>query len=193
MSGLRLTGLLLLWAGFLSGALATVFNKEVEGDKWATINWVWYSASLVVGIGGVVLLQATKKATVGLAGASTSSDQLVRHLGNLVKRIGQLKLEHSKQAPRETVAFIESELRDDLREFADGRHSITREHGLNVFAEVMTQFASGERSINRAWSASADGYVDEAARYIDLALDQLTGARKSLQACQGHSVNGAED
>lgn len=184
MSGPRLAGMVLLWAGFLSGALATVFNKEVEGDKWSTINWVWYGGSLAVGIAGVVCLQATRKSSAGIAGASIGTDQLARHLDNLVKRIGQLRLEHSKQAPRETVAFIESELRDDFREFADGRNSITREHGLKAFAEVMTLFASGERAINRVWSASADGYVDEAARYIELALEQLTLASKVLRTHQ---------
>lgn len=182
MNNLRIAGMVLLWAGFLSGALAAVFNKEIVEDKWSTINWIWFAGSVIVGIGGVVCLQATRKTPVGVTGTAVGTDQLARHLENLVDRIDRLKKNHEKQTPRQTVNYIEKELHDDFREFANGREAITRELGLAAFAEVMTCFASGERAINRAWSASADGYVDEAARCIDVALDQLMAARKGLKA-----------
>jgi len=52
------------------------------------------------------------------------------------------------------------------------------------YADVMSHYAGGERYLNRVWSASADGYVDEVNTYLDrsleqfrLALDMLTEAR----------------
>ena len=33
--------------------------------------------------------------------------------------------------------------------------------GMQNYADVMSNFAAGERYINRVWSASTDGYVDE--------------------------------
>ena len=83
--------------------------------------------------------------------------------------------------PRQMVEFIDVELADDLREFADGRDSITAEHGLAVFAEVMTQFAAGERAINRAWCAAADRYVDEAATCVERAVMFFHEAKRELE------------
>jgi hypothetical protein len=33
----------------------------------------------------------------------------------------------------------------------------------------MTEFAAGERAVNRSWSAAADGYVDEVAVCLEKA------------------------
>jgi hypothetical protein len=37
----------------------------------------------------------------------------------------------------------------------------------------MSCFAAGERYLNRVWSASADGYVDEVNAYLDKAQAQF--------------------
>ena len=44
----------------------------------------------------------------------------------------------------------------------------------------MSEFAAGERYMNRAWSASADGYVEEAASCIDQATSNLHAAQEAL-------------
>ncbi len=46
----------------------------------------------------------------------------------------------------------------------------------------MSDFAAGERYLNRVWSASADGYVEEAKSYIHRALIQFQHARTKLDA-----------
>jgi hypothetical protein len=40
----------------------------------------------------------------------------------------------------------------------------------------MSAFAAGERYINRVWSASTDGYVDEVCNYLDRATQQFREA-----------------
>ena len=52
--------------------------------------------------------------------------------------------------------------------------------GLEAYARVMTRFASAERNINRAWSASADGYRDEVVRCLHDAANLLEAARAEL-------------
>ena len=37
----------------------------------------------------------------------------------------------------------------------------------------MNRFAAGERYLNRVWSASTDGYIEEAHRYIEKAARQF--------------------
>ena len=45
--------------------------------------------------------------------------------------------------------------------------------GLQNYADVMSNFAAGERYINRVWSASTDGYEDEVRHYLQRARDQF--------------------
>ncbi len=46
--------------------------------------------------------------------------------------------------------------------------------GIQNYADVMSNFAAGERYINRVWSASTDGYVDEVRMYLERARAQFT-------------------
>lgn len=48
--------------------------------------------------------------------------------------------------------------------------------GLQSNADVMSAFAAGERYINRVWSASTDGYVDEVRNYLNRATEQFREA-----------------
>jgi hypothetical protein len=77
---------------------------------------------------------------------------------------------------------IDARLRDDLRRFADARETIIHLFGLQVYANLMSHFAAGERYINRVWSASADGYDAEARTYLGKAATQFRDAQAQLQA-----------
>jgi hypothetical protein len=48
----------------------------------------------------------------------------------------------------------------------------------------MNHFAAGERYLNRVWSASVDGYVDECRAYIGHAREQFHVAWDKLAAHQ---------
>jgi hypothetical protein len=75
---------------------------------------------------------------------------------------------------------IDLELRTDLRRFADARESMVHLFGLQTYADIMSNFAAGERYINRVWSSSADGYDEEAAAYLKKAARQFLEAQKQL-------------
>lgn len=180
---MNILGQILLWAGFLSGSLATVFNVEVKDDKWSTINWPWFLISVAVGLVGVVLLHKNRKSAAAQSDKSSSNLKGIKeNLENLIANTSQLNKDIGGMKPKEMLNYIDRSLTDDFRDFADGRDSITAEHGLDVFAQVMSAFAAGERSVNRAWCAAADGYVDEAATCIDRAEDFLKQARDALKA-----------
>ena len=77
---------------------------------------------------------------------------------------------------------IDARLRNDLRRFADARETLIHLFGLQVYANLMSNFAAGERYINRVWSASADGYDTEARTYLGKAATQFRDAQAQLQA-----------
>ena len=55
----------------------------------------------------------------------------------------------------------------DLNKFVEARETIPHVYRLQAYADVMSHFAAGERYLNRVWSASADGYVDEVRTYLE--------------------------
>jgi len=60
-------------------------------------------------------------------------------------------------------------------------------HGLQAYADVMSSFAAGERYLNRVWSASADGYIDEVNAYMEKAQAQFV---ESLAKIRDLAVKG---
>ena len=69
-------------------------------------------------------------------------------------------------------------------------NALIQRFGLTVFADVMTQFSSAERFVNRAWSASADGYMNEASSCIRQAKVYLEQASKVLETA---GISSASD
>ena len=62
--------------------------------------------------------------------------------------------------------------------------------GLQVYADVMSAFAAGERYVNRVWSASADGYRHEAITYLHKAATQFRDANRQLAGAAGTGESG---
>ena len=209
---MRMLGHILLWAGFLVGSLMTVFNSTQEGveyvkaltpesksvkdfelidlssvevpeNGWHLIPWLWYSIAAATCFAGVLLLHSSRRTTTQKSEKSAASlQEIAEALDRAIAKTQQLSKESSGIAPSKIVARIDGEIADELRTFADGRESMTAEHGLTLFADVMSPFAAGERAINRAWSAAADGYIDEATDCLERGLQMLSAARDELHA-----------
>lgn len=157
------TGQLLLWIGFFGAAFCTVYSLENEGSPWQTIHWPVYLALMAVGWGGVAILRMGRSAqrkkvaesSVGLESVLEKLKECSTQLDSLLAcRIDQLTCE-------EVLEITDSKLVPVMAAFAEDRMIIHHRLGTNAYSAIMTEFASGERYLNRAWSAAADGYVDE--------------------------------
>ncbi len=192
MSGIRVVGHVLLWLGFLAGAFVAVRSVEVDGAPWSTISWPAYGVAMFVAIVGVVVLRASKTA-VGVDSAEEAG--AIDQLEAILTRI-QSTVEHwSRQSHEINVydfhSMIDETLADDLGQFADLRETMIPEFGLDHYARIMTEFALAERTLNRTWSASADGYVDEVRTCLGRAVAHLTAARKRLAEAVEEQVSCA--
>jgi hypothetical protein len=76
---------------------------------------------------------------------------------------------------------IDAEVAGQMADFADARESMIHGLGLAEYADVMDHFARGERFLNRAWSASADGYIDEVWLSMQACEDELRIADNALR------------
>lgn len=163
--------LLLIMASFLAGAFVCVLDPT-------QVNWTFFVPVLAVGVVG---LWTYKKAHHGEARAShrlSGNIQILEtSLENVLGNLETLNADSSDLPVYEARFEIDRLLREDLNNFANARESMQHVFGLQGYADVMSAFAAGERYINRVWSASTDGYVDEVRNYLDRATRQFREAR----------------
>lgn len=79
----------------------------------------------------------------------------------------------------ERVGHVQTDL--SLR-VVEGRDVLVGTLGLARFAELMDAFSRMERVLNRAWSAAADGVLDEAVRCVDEAAAHAPEVERRLGA-----------
>lgn len=157
-------------------------RTAVLDNVWSTIAWPWYGFAMMMGIVGVVIFRSTKPTGVIVDGSSRDGyTVLTESLNSLIKNIGLLKDRFEQMIPEEVVEFIDDQCALHFSDFADARHALVQRYGLTGFAEIMSDFALGERLINRAWCASADGYMEEADQSIAKALQHLKSAQDILR------------
>jgi hypothetical protein len=173
-------GYFLLAAGFLVGAYATAL--DVQNVAWPVF--------VVAAVGAVLGLVLIKRA----AAAHAQSDEVLElnrselreSIDNVVRDLGEIVGDSQSRGAALRDA-IDHRLRNDLRRFAEARASMVHLFGLQTYADIMSSFAAGERYINRVWSASADGYDEEAATYLEKAAVQFADAREQLLAAAARS------
>ena len=164
---------LLLIAGFLFGAYATALDVD-------NVDWTMFAIAAVAAIAGVIIAKRTDSAMARSASVLESNrNELNESIANIVRDLGEMTNGESARG-RELRALIDDKLRPDLRRFAEARASMVHLYGLQTYADIMSEFAAGERYINRVWTSSADGYDDEAEKYLSRAADQFRDAQKQL-------------
>jgi hypothetical protein len=171
--------LFLITAGFLLGAIFSVLSVD-------TVDWLPYGIALFFGFAGIVLLRRGAKAGAGdehhVAG---NIDTLQASLDNICANLDALVGRREDIPPHEFRFEIDRHFRADLSAFAASREAMQHAFGLQAYADIMSAFAAGERYINRVWTASADGYVDEVMTYLDKARRQFDEAREAFVAQRG--------
>lgn len=172
---MKATGFVLLTVGFLAGAYSTALDIE-------TTNWTFFVPAALAAIIGVILIkrEASGQATSAKVLAANRTE-LTESLSNIVDNIDQIINAGDSVSTEKLRDEIDSRLRDDLRRFADARESIIHLLGLQTYADIMSEFATGERYVNRVWSASADGYDHEARAYLEKARVQFSMASQQLE------------
>ncbi|MCA9718607.1 MAG: hypothetical protein H6713_22285 [Myxococcales bacterium] len=162
---------MLLWVGVLLTSFVSV--REA-----ASIDWLLYGVTAAVGVAGVVLLRLT--AGVGASEADklrAGIDAMRASLTALRERLTGIEERRQTLDVYEIKDRIDEQLAPELASFADAREAMIPSFGMQGYADVMTRFAGAERMINRAWSASADGYVDEVWICLERASGLLDEAR----------------
>lgn len=172
-------GRLLLFAGFLAGAYVTVAQVEA-------VSWLHYGVCAGLMLVGLALVRTGRGAEAGETEKHEGNlDVLEESVGRLIERVGAYTAIESDVELVGLHARIDAELMAHLDQFVEARESMIPRLGMQAYADIMSPFATGERILNRAWSASVDGYVDEVRSCVRQALAQLEDARARLREARG--------
>jgi len=179
---MKTIALIMIAASFLAGSFLAVLDPNL-------INWNYFVPVLAVGVTGLgIYRKARHKETRSGQRLAGNMEILDRSLGNIQQNLESL-CRREKDLPVYQARFeIDRLFRDDLNNFAEARESMIHVFGMQNYADVMSNFAAGERYINRVWSASTDGYVDEVEKYLERARAQFAeGQRHFAELLAEHS------
>ncbi len=182
---MRALGYALITAGFLAGAYFAVADPH-------TLPVVPFLVSLAVGVLGIVLVRRA------LARTATHAERLTADVASLEESLERIASRAAElEAGRDAIDVYDLRHRIDalfpveLARFADARQALVHRFGLQAYADVMNPFAAGERYLNRVWSTSTDGYVDEAHEYLGRAREQFEEALGVLRGLRSGPAAGA--
>ena len=184
---MKTLSLLVVMLSFLAGAFLSVLDPR-------SMNWTLMVPTLVLGVIGLVFYRRAVHSdsrsghklsgNIGILG--TSLDHILSNLETMNKRGDDL--------PTYEARFeIDRLFREDLDNFAEARESMIHVFGMQNYADVMSNFAAGERYINRVWSASTDGYVDEVRLYLQRARDQFAEAQEHFYELKNRYTEASGD
>lgn len=178
---MKTVGYLMITIGFLAGSLTAVQTAKNE------VNWGWYLPVLILGAVGVSLARFGQQLRSRDQGTLRADiENVTSSIHRIVERIGQLNDQKGQIHPCDLHGRIDDLFPEDLATFVDARESIGHVYGLPAYADVMNEFAAGERYLNRVWSASVDGYVDDAHEYLERAMHQFETAQRKLIRLREH-------
>ncbi len=167
---MKTIGYLLITAGFLAGALVAVVDEEL-------VNWLHFSASICAGIVGVGIVRfGGRQVTHAEDRLASNMQEITSILHRIVDGVTLLNAEKNSIDTYDMRHRIDETIAAEILAFADARETIATLFGLGVYADIMSHFAAGERYLNRVWSASADGYIDEVNAYLEKSGYQFTQA-----------------
>ena len=106
---MRPLGHLLLWAGFLAAAYASVDRLEQADDKWSTIHWGMYAAAMLVGVVGVAMLRRAKRVDHADDAKTEAEYSVVREsLSKLTTTVAALS-DQTSHVPSEVLRCIDDQ------------------------------------------------------------------------------------
>jgi len=167
-------GYALIVAGFLGSSYFTVV--QTEGVPVGS-----FIGALSVGIIGVILVRfALKQEASHEETLAANMSALEESLSRVVTLVDDLDDRKDQVNVYDLRHEIDKLFPEHLDRFVQARQSIAHRYGLQAYADVMNPFSAGERYLNRVWSASTDGYIEEAHNFLDMAREQFDEAGKEL-------------
>ena len=166
---MKTLGFLLIGLGFAGGTVAAALDP-------AAVKVPAYVGALVLGAAGAVFVRLGARAVARDEGRrETNLRALKESLTEVILRLEEIDGGKDRTDVYDFPAWIDA-ARPAIERFIEARESIEHVAGVIRYGEVMSEFAAGERLMNRVWSTAAEGYIDEAHASLARSLDHFRAA-----------------
>lgn len=150
--------------------------REFSLARWSGL-WLFLAGTAGLIAGSVAARRSRAPQAAASQGRTASVDDARRSLSEIRAVIADIRatLQTMDAAGASAIVLerIGAAQRDLVPAFLNQRPAIAAALGQARTAQVMERFAMGERSMNRAWSAAADGFTDELDETLSTADEQL--------------------
>lgn len=162
------------------GFLGATFLASLDAYE---VDWPFFAGTILTGFLGVLLLKRTRRGAARQVHVLHGNrETLQASLARIIDGLSAFEPAAAEIAVDEIRHEVDRRFRADLAAFVEARESLIHLYGMKIYAGIMSHFAAGERYLNRAWSASTDGYGEEARDYLGRALVQFREAGAALEA-----------
>lgn len=138
----------------------------------------WTSCGLL--IIGIVFRKLSRKRKDEILN-SKDIRELKEYLQNALQEVKSLNASRQELTCESLYPGIDKITSNFLYNFGLGCHSLQTNFGVQGYNAVMGHFALAERYLNRVWSASADGYLEEAIDYLIKAELELSESLVAIE------------
>jgi hypothetical protein len=162
--------------------------KEFALGRWT--GWPLFLLGSIGMVVGAMMLRQYNQRTILLqtgpvGAAAAGSPAMTEASFEAIRRgVEQLRRElpglQSNDKLRAILEIFGEAQRTHIPAFVAARPALTVRLGLAGYAQLMDSFAAAERQLNRAWSAAADGVLDEALDCVENAHELLAEAEAKL-------------
>lgn len=175
-------GNILLTVGFLAACYAAVLHPT-------QVHWGLFIPSTLVAVAGVVIARLGARRIAFHADTVASNiEDIDTSLGTITEVVARLNRDREKIHTYDMRHKIDELLTEPINTFVDARETIATKYGIHEYADIMSHFAAGERYINRVWSCSADGYIDEVEIYLARAQEQFGDTLERFRALRARDA-----
>ena len=178
---LRYLGIILFTLGSIV-AISSGAKMPVDGAKFSDTTMVFIVA-LILGIVGNILWHKTEKQAVLAELESHKNDEASNPtilLKNFIPKLEEIKTKGKGLQGMELCNELDLIMDKYLHPLVAKRKILIDLLGQEKGAEVLLIIAYAERMLNRVWSASSDGYPDEAQDCLEDSLNNFKQALAKL-------------
>lgn len=170
-------------------AAAGVRRVRVKEFAWGRWDAGWFFLTALVGLlaGGLIIRREDRQQMAALLEREPEETETPEYaLRAAHDAVAALRrdvegLDRAQQATEITRRVGDLQL-THLIAFVDARPELVGRFGIGGYARLMDPFAAGERQLNRAWSAAADGALAEALASLERGQEALAEALRRLAA-----------
>ena len=160
--------------------------KEFTFQRWE-LSWLFVLAAAGLILGARIVTRAAAREIVEhgstrQSGQVNNPQQAVQTILDIARSLHEdlPKLSTESEKANVILTRIDRVQKHLSMQIVDSRNILISQLGLTGFAEFMDAYSRMERALNRAWSAAADGVLDEALDCISAAVRHGENVQKAF-------------